>query len=118
VCGFAGSDEFISKNSNKPGNPTMQPNLADSASTAGRITDLSKLLTADQLAKLLNISIRTLWRLRAGGKLPAPVRLGGSVRWRPVEIEAWLAAGCPDASANSRGSKSRCKNVAFGRLGV
>jgi predicted DNA-binding transcriptional regulator AlpA len=32
----------------------------------------------------------------AGGKLPTPVRIGGSVRWRTDEIRRWLDAGAPD----------------------
>lgn len=53
------------------------------------------LLSAEKLAELLGISIRTLWRLRASGKLPHPIRLGGSVRWRACDIGDWIEAGCP-----------------------
>lgn len=55
----------------------------------------SLLLSAETLAKRLEISLRTLWRLRSGGKLPPPIRLGGAVRWRTADIDAWVAAGCP-----------------------
>lgn len=58
------------------------------------------LVSAEKLAQLLDISIRTLWRLRAAGKLPAPVRLGGSVRWRVDEVQAWVGQGCPDQDRN------------------
>lgn len=51
---------------------------------------------AIQLAALLGLSVRTVRRLDASGKLPCSVRIGGAVRWRRDEIEAWLAAGCPD----------------------
>ena len=54
------------------------------------------LLAADRVAELLDISTRTLWRLRAAGKLPSPVKIGGSVRWRAKEIENWIEAGCPE----------------------
>ena len=53
------------------------------------------LLTASQLAKTLNLSERTLWRLRSAGKLPKPVRIAGSVRWRFDEITIWIESGCP-----------------------
>lgn len=53
------------------------------------------LITPEQLAKLLQISKRSLWRLRASGQLPAPVQLRKSVRWRATDIEQWLARGCP-----------------------
>ena len=54
------------------------------------------LLSAQTLAKRLAVSVRTLWRLRSSGKLPEPVRLGGAVRWRTADIDAWVAAGCPE----------------------
>jgi excisionase family DNA binding protein len=53
------------------------------------------LITAEELAHLINVSKRTLWRLRSAGDLPAPVRLGSTVRWRVEEIRAWIAQGCP-----------------------
>lgn len=55
----------------------------------------SLLLTASRLAAILSVSVRTLWRLRAAGKLPKPVHLGGSLRWRAEEVQAWIDAGCP-----------------------
>jgi excisionase family DNA binding protein len=53
------------------------------------------LIAADELADLLKVSKRTLWRLRSAKHLPEPVRLGNSVRWRIEEIRQWIAAGCP-----------------------
>ena len=53
------------------------------------------LLTAAQVADLLGVSTRTLWRLRSAGSVPAPVKLGGSVRWRGGELHQWIADGCP-----------------------
>jgi prophage regulatory protein len=60
------------------------------------LSDPALLLSAEKVAELLDISVRTLWRLRAADKLPAPIRLGGSVRWRADEIVTWIAEGCPD----------------------
>ena len=59
------------------------------------IPDPSRLMTAKDLAVALSIAQRTVWRLNATGKLPAPIRLGRCVRWRTSDIEAWLQAGCP-----------------------
>ena len=53
-------------------------------------------IRAKELAALLGVSLRQVWRLNAAGKLPRPVRLGGSVRWLRKEIEAFVGAGCPD----------------------
>ena len=53
------------------------------------------LVSADKLAEMLDISVRTLWRLRSAGKLPPALKVGGCVRWRLAEVRAWIAAGCP-----------------------
>lgn len=64
-------------------------------------------LPAPDTAKLLGISERHLWSLSASGRLPAPIRLGRSVRWRLDELRAWLDAGCPprDRWEAMRGAK-------------
>jgi len=53
------------------------------------------LVNANEVARLLSISSRTLWKLASAGRVPEPVRLGRSVRWRAGELQAWVDAGCP-----------------------
>lgn len=53
-------------------------------------------ISARELAEMLDISLRQVWRLNAAGKLPRPLRIGGSVRWSRQEIVEWFEAGCPD----------------------
>ncbi|MBI5864077.1 MAG: helix-turn-helix domain-containing protein [Planctomycetes bacterium] len=48
-------------------------------------------VTADDLAKLLNVSARHIWKLTATGKLPPPIRLGRSTRWILADVQAHLA---------------------------
>ena len=69
--------------------------------------ELSQLLTAKQLADLLQLSTRSIWRLKNAAKLPAPIEIGGSVRWKREEVRQWIAEGCPDRQArqNTRGKK-------------
>lgn len=59
---------------------------------------VSLLATPKQVAELLQVSTRTLWRMRSAGSLPTPIRLGSAVRWRRDEIEQWILAGCPSAN--------------------
>ena len=61
--------------------------------------DVHAALSAAELAKELGVSLRHIRRLDADGKLPRPVRLGGSVRWLVAEINEWLEAGAPDRKA-------------------
>lgn len=60
------------------------------------IRSANLLISAEELATILKVSKRTLWRLVSGAKLPRPVHIGRSPRWRLDEINAWIAAGCPD----------------------
>lgn len=53
-------------------------------------------IPAKELARLLGVSVRQVWRLNSAGLLPKPLRLNGSVRWRRNEIEAFIEAGAPD----------------------
>lgn len=51
--------------------------------------------TAADVAKLLDLSERTVWRLLSAKRLPEPLRIGGSVRWRLDQVRQWISAGCP-----------------------
>ena len=57
---------------------------------------IPRLLSAKQLGHQLGVDVRTIRRYDAAGKLPRPIRFGGSVRWRQEEIDLWLDAGCPN----------------------
>jgi predicted DNA-binding transcriptional regulator AlpA len=63
------------------------------------------LISAEKLAQILDISVRTLWRMRAAGKIPPPIRLGGSVRWRAQEVRAWIEKGCPEQRKSRSGAR-------------
>jgi len=62
----------------------------------------SILLNADDLAELLGISKRTVWRLRSAGAMPPPVQIGSSIRWQRSEIESWVATGCPKQISHTK----------------
>ena len=60
------------------------------------------LLDIRAVATLLNCSVRHIHRLRDGGRMPQPVKLGSLSRWRRSELEAWIADGCPTPTAARR----------------
>ncbi len=60
------------------------------------------LLGIKAVADLLDCSVRHVHRLRDGGKMPQPVRLGSLIKWRRSEIEEWVASGCPNCRRTSR----------------
>ncbi len=57
--------------------------------------NLPRLLTVEQVAELLQVSTRTVWRLRSAAKIPEPLIFGGSLRWRAAELRTWIDDGCP-----------------------
>ena len=63
------------------------------------VSSQSIAISAKQLSRLLGVSLRQVWRLNATGKLPRPIRIGGSVRWNRAEVLRWFDAGCPDRQA-------------------
>ena len=54
-----------------------------------------RLINAEEVARMMNVSERTLWRLLSAGKIPPPVRFGRSTRWRLADIRSWIERGCP-----------------------
>lgn len=53
------------------------------------------LLTAEQAWTLCGLSKSAWYKYHSAGKIPAPVRIGGALRWRRDELLAWINAGCP-----------------------
>lgn len=47
-------------------------------------------LRVGEVARLLGISVRSVWKLSAASELPRPIRLGRSARWLRDEIVAHL----------------------------
>jgi len=68
------------------------------AATSALPEIVPQLLNVAQAAALCGQS-ESGWRnLNAEGRVPAPIRLRG-LRWPRAELEAWIAAGCPDRLA-------------------
>jgi len=53
------------------------------------------LLDIDEVARLLSVSRTSVKRMRSERAMPEPVRVRGGLRWRRVDIEEWIDAGCP-----------------------
>src|SRR5262249_47453610 len=54
------------------------------------------LMDTDQAAASCAVSPASWYRLKAAGKTPAPVRLGGKVLYRVEDLKLFVALGCPD----------------------
>lgn len=71
------------------------PRLREEISPQTTEHSTSLLIDAEQLAIILGISVRSVWRYHRAKRIPAPVRLCGTVRWRRAEIIQWINDGCP-----------------------
>jgi len=72
-------------------------------------TDQScQLLSAKALAKLLSLSPRTVWRLLSAGKLPKPVSIGGSKRFRTSDVNLFLECDCDISVYLARKEGEKC----------
>lgn len=54
-----------------------------------------RLLNVNAVAQFLSCSTRHVYRLADSGRMPRPRKLGVLVRWDRIELEKWLADGCP-----------------------
>jgi predicted DNA-binding transcriptional regulator AlpA len=68
-----------------------------------------QLLSAKVLAKMLSISARTVWRLRSAGKLPKPVCVGASIRWKLSDIILFLECDCDINKYHARKEAEECQ---------
>jgi excisionase family DNA binding protein len=57
-------------------------------------TPAAQLLDVRAVAALLDCSPRHVYRLSDAGGMPPPVRIGGLVRWRIADVQAWIDGGC------------------------
>jgi len=58
------------------------------------------------VARMLGVSQRHIERLDSAQLIPRPVWIGRAKRWRFADIQAWLAADCPDRQTWEQRHKS------------
>ncbi len=82
----------------------MQPETTDGIVAEGDAAGQQPaLMDAEDVAKTLNCSRRTVRRLADSGQIPAPIRLGRLLRWDRRALQEWIAEGCPSCrSGRSR----------------
>lgn len=51
---------------------------------------IPELMTAREVAQVLRISERSVWRLCAEKKIPSPLHVGGAARWKKQDFEQWF----------------------------
>jgi len=54
-----------------------------------------KLLTVEETADKLGLSRSSVYQMDAQGKLPRKIKLGRKSLYSRVELDCWIANGCP-----------------------
>lgn len=67
----------------------------DSADSGMPDVNYPTLITNQQAAKMLSISVRTLAKLTSTNAIPS-ITIGRSRRYRVDEVSQWIASGCPE----------------------
>lgn len=70
---------------------------ADSSATDPHSTSSRLLIDAKATCALLSIGERRLWVLTNMRAIPSR-KIGKSVRYSPIELDAWVRCGCPTAA--------------------
>lgn len=63
-------------------------------------------ISAKEMAEILSVSTRQIWRLNSEKKIPKPIRIGRLVRWNRREILNWFNLGCLDRDTWSTVNKT------------
>lgn len=72
-----------------------------------RTTEAAALLDVRQVAALMGVCPRTIYRLADSGAMPRPVHLGSAiVRWSRSSLDQWIGAGCPRTAPADSGESS------------
>ncbi len=66
-------------------------------------TVIKRLIIVDEVAVILSVSPRQVYRMADADLMPRPMKLGGSNRWDLQVIEEWISRGCPPM--NSKGGR-------------
>ena len=78
--------------------------------TTKQTNQTCQLWDAKTFGQQLSLSKRQIFRLNSYGKIPAPIRIGGAVRWSAQDVSDWLAAGAPDRRTWEAMKQAECCN--------
>lgn len=61
-----------------------------------------RLVRAEEFARILRMSPRTLSRKRRGGFVPQPMEILGPLRWNLDVVRDWINRGCPPVGSDQQ----------------
>jgi predicted DNA-binding transcriptional regulator AlpA len=83
------ADDTLMENKNRTG-LTGEPRRPDNREKEARSAIESEMLTAEDVAEILAIGVRSVWRKAQDGRLPPPIKMTGSTRWAKATLYDWI----------------------------
>ncbi len=71
----------------------------------GNTEEQSQVMTADEVAALLRVNRKTIYKAFRAGEIPGGRRIGGTIRFHRDSVLRWLADGQERASRSPRGAR-------------
>lgn len=72
----------------------------DTFSKNSSLEDETQMLTANEVADRLKISVRGVWRQVSKEQMPKPIYIGRLARWPLSTIREWMRNGCPASDSS------------------
>lgn len=69
--------------------------MTDPQSPPHESREAIQMISVTEVAKILKVSTRSVWRLVSSRKMIPPLKVGGAARWRYNELRQWIDSGCP-----------------------
>jgi excisionase family DNA binding protein len=79
--------------------------MSSAANEADGIPASAALLTADQVAALLQLDRRTVERKTAAGQIPGACKVGHARHYVRADVEQWIAGGGPQVRGGRRAAR-------------
>jgi predicted DNA-binding transcriptional regulator AlpA len=82
----------------EPRGLTLTHPEADNQQRVSRPAMESEMLTVEEVATMLSIGVRSVWRKAQDGRLPPPIKMTGSTRWAKSTLQDWITEQATAAS--------------------
>lgn len=67
-----------------------EPNASQTPASSVPLDIESAMLTVTEVAAILHIGVRSVWRKSQDGRLPPPIKMTGSTRWAKSTLHEWM----------------------------
>ena len=74
---------------------------------------MAELMKVTEVAEALRLSVRQVWKMASAGRLPAPLKVGGSrsVRWRASDLALFVDCDCDVKKYEAATAQGKVRSV-------